>query len=292
MIGLRTVGAVTAVVVGLLAVAAPTALAAGQPVTKTVAAEIVIEHGSRPGKPGHCSAVSFAQWKKVPGTRSASVSYVFAERDYSKSGSAPFDNTYEWVRKYTAPGGSDRIQLGKSWVNGSKPNDCSEAAAYYDEHYVKGALVVLTIDCSAKRTTQSRAGVQASVEAACPAQDCTTTRPELEAGLLSVLAVSTATNQQVASRKAAARMAADIQRALRKLRTGRCQATPSTECAAAAREGGRAMEAVLFAAGGLQKAGAREAMQSQAVVSAAADELADRLKDHAAAAAAVDRLCR
>lgn len=297
MVCLRRVRAALVLVVGLLAVGAPTAHAAGERITKTVPAEIVIEHGSRPGKPGHCSAVSFAQWKKVPGTKSASVSYVYAERDYSKSGSAPFDNTFEWVRKYTAPGGTDRIQLGKRWINGSKPNDCSEDAADYNEHYVKGALVVLTIECSAKRTTQSRAGSQAVLDAACPAPDCTTATAEMNAMLTSLRDIASSVRQPPAARanakSAVDNLRANLVRQKTSKRYSMCRDPfeKTAECDAAMKEQAEAFEAVNHMASGLRELAFKSSTTAESVVRESS-RLVDMVDRHQTLTTRAASLCK
>jgi hypothetical protein len=113
---------------------------------KTVDAEVVFKNGNRPGDPGNCSAITFVQWRDVPGTVSAKVIWTRDDSEHSMSKEAPFDDVYTWVATYTVQPGYHWISIGKSWVDGFPVNDCSalrdRIRAAYDTTAAKAELTV------------------------------------------------------------------------------------------------------------------------------------------------------
>ncbi len=120
---LRTAALCLAAAAALVGVVASLASAVAKP--RTVPAQIVYEHGNRPGDPGNCSAVVFAQWEHVPAS-SVVVRYSYNGVATSKASAFPFDNEYQLVKLYVAPVGYDRVNLGGSWADGPIANDCSD----------------------------------------------------------------------------------------------------------------------------------------------------------------------
>ena len=119
--------------------------------TVVVPARIVIKHGNRPSDPGNCSAVVFAQWKDVPGTTAATVSYVWQGEDHSVSGKAPFPAKFNIVATYRVPEGYRWIVVGYSHADGPTPNDCSQVVSRIKPLYsANGASAELTVVQSAK----------------------------------------------------------------------------------------------------------------------------------------------
>jgi hypothetical protein len=154
---------VPALIVGLLlggpAPAGAQAPPAAPAVTKkvTVPGTVVFRNGQRADKPGNCSAITFVEWKAVPGAVRATAYYLWKGAETSEARDAPFDNTYEWVVTYTVEPGKDWIAIGKSWGDGPRPNDCSDMLERTRGLYPNvQARVEVTVDntvkCNAART--------------------------------------------------------------------------------------------------------------------------------------------
>jgi len=136
--------------------------------TTTVPAELVFHHGNRPGDAGNCSAVVFGKWKDVPNTVSATINYTWRGEPYTKSGTPPWDDTYQWVATYTVEPGYHWIEISTSWRDGPLPSDCSDMIATYMERYSSTATATLTVEidqeaCNAAKRglTKARARVKA-----------------------------------------------------------------------------------------------------------------------------------
>lgn len=119
--------------------------------TKTIDATVVVNHGQRPGDPGNCSAIAFAQWKHVPNVKSATVQYAVktsgAPRKESESRSGPaFDNHFVFVATYDVPPGSDWVAFGKSWADGPIADTCEAKAIKLSGIIVRPVTVELTIE--------------------------------------------------------------------------------------------------------------------------------------------------
>lgn len=130
----------------VLAVACSATAASAATKVKTVDAEIVFANANRPGDPGNCSSVVFGRWRDVPRTISATVYYLWRGSEYSKSGAAPWDDTYTWVATYTVEPGYHWIAISTSWSDGPNPNDCSEQVVRAKERYSVAARAELTIE--------------------------------------------------------------------------------------------------------------------------------------------------
>ncbi len=126
-----------------LALAAPAA--AQETVTRTVPAEVVYTNANRPGDPGNCSAVVFVKWADVPGTISAKAIYTWKGAETSEVKPPPFSDTYELVATYTVDPGFHWINVGRSWSDGPRPNDCSATREKYKTLIGPVARVELTL---------------------------------------------------------------------------------------------------------------------------------------------------
>ncbi len=146
----------------------PSAAAIAQSKTVTVPGTVVFEHGENPNDPGNCSAAVFVQWSHDPTLNVVSARAIVANPagEASKSKAAPFDDTYDWVRIYTAPPGTHRIVMGVSWGDGPVvPNDCGETNARHMAQWpTREASIELTVDvtaaCSAAQKKASAAAKQ------------------------------------------------------------------------------------------------------------------------------------
>jgi hypothetical protein len=138
----------------------PAADAVAQSKTVTVPGTLVFEHGENPDDPGNCSAIIFAQWSHDPQLKVISARAVVfpPEGERSTSKDAPFDDTYTWVLTYTAPAGTHRIAIGKSWGDGPViPNDCSDANAVHLSQWPNHeARIELTVDTTAACTAAQK----------------------------------------------------------------------------------------------------------------------------------------
>lgn len=152
-------GALLLAVLGL----APAA-AHAQTKTVTVPGQIVFEHGANPAKPSNCSAAVFAQWKADPKLKVTSATAITfpPEGEYRETREAPFDDTYDWVRVYTAPPGTHRIKVGVSWGDGATPTDCSDLHARNIAAWPNTtARIELTVDTSAECTAAQKRSTKA-----------------------------------------------------------------------------------------------------------------------------------
>lgn len=148
-------------VVCLLSLALPVASATAKTVEKTVPGELVFQHGQRPGDPGNCSGVVFAQWKDVPGTVSATAYYVYRGAETSKSAQPPFNDVYEWVATYTVSPGAHWIQLGVSWADGPVVNTCADVNEKQRAVYTGPVRVELTVEIDPKVCKDAQAKLSA-----------------------------------------------------------------------------------------------------------------------------------
>ncbi len=133
--------------------------------TKTIDASVVVNHGQRPGDPGNCSAIAFAQWKHVPNVTSATVHFAVktsgAPRPESVTRPGPaFDNHLVFVATYDVPPGADWVAFGKNWRDGPGVDTCEASAIKLNDAIVRPVTVDLTITidpvaCSAARKRQS-----------------------------------------------------------------------------------------------------------------------------------------
>jgi hypothetical protein len=128
-----------------MALSAMPASAATTKVT-TVPAEIVFANGNRPGDAGNCSAVVFGKWRDVPGTISATIEYTWKGAPYTKTGTPPWDDTYEFVATYTVEPGYHWIEISTSWADGPVANDCSGMVETYKQRYSTTAVAKLTVE--------------------------------------------------------------------------------------------------------------------------------------------------
>jgi len=143
----------------------PAAAAQAQTKTVTVPGQLVFEHGASPTDPGNCSAAIFAQWKADPKLKVTSATAIVfpPEGEQRKVKEAPFDDTYDWVRVYTAPPGTHRIQIGVSWGDGPVANDCGDAnATHMGQWPNKTAKIELQVDTSADCTAAQKQVTKAS----------------------------------------------------------------------------------------------------------------------------------
>jgi hypothetical protein len=141
--------AAAAVALGVFMCAAPASSSADvETLKKTVDAKIVFEYGANPARPGNCSAVAFAEWKDVPGTKSALATTVTAAgKKIEVTASAPdFHDYNHTAREYFAPPGSHRIIIGAGWGDGPKPNDCGLTSLKQRESLINPVTVELTFE--------------------------------------------------------------------------------------------------------------------------------------------------
>lgn len=149
----------------LLALALPAASASAKTVQKTVPGELVFQHAQRPGDPGNCSGVVFAQWADVPGTTNATAYYIYRGTETSKAGQPPFNDTYNWVATYTVTPGAHWIQLTVSWADGPTANTCESTNEKQRAVYSGPVRVELTVELDPKLCEDAKAKLAARTKA-------------------------------------------------------------------------------------------------------------------------------
>lgn len=152
----------------LLAVAAALAIATWAPATATAKTEVrdapaqlVFRNGARPDDPGNCSAAAFVMWQEPRATVRAfpvawRVFWTVNGRARSKDVRPPFDDTFRWVIDYQVPGGSHWTNVGITWSDGPRPNDCSSYSVRQQAMIDPAVRVEITWELQDPRTDPAR----------------------------------------------------------------------------------------------------------------------------------------
>lgn len=140
------------------------AAAAGGTREMSVQGTLVISTDNDPANLGDCGTLVFYQWKDVPNTVSATVTFTAATgKEHSETAAGPSFHDYMTKQKPPryAPLGSHWISVGWSYSSGGSPTQRNTKCKDYFEpkmraYYPATAKIVLTVEDAAPKTDPAK----------------------------------------------------------------------------------------------------------------------------------------